>query len=333
MRVVVLALLVFLLPFYSAAPVLFAEEIQPAAAAANKKERYIQRLQIYQNLSDIFGVPWHYLAAIDQYERNILLSKKNRPKEEPVIGVTISPERWAGPQNPNTQDHNIYTILLHGGIGLDGTGDGIANASEPMDAFFAMLAFLLNYGTTEEQLKKGLTEFYGQDKPVELILNYARIYQSHNRLDLDTNVFPLPKGSRYSYRDTWGDARGWGGRRIHEGTDLFAYQGTPVRSTCFGYVEIKGWNSYGGWRVGIRDLNNVYHYYAHLAGFPKNLQAGQLVSPGDVVGWVGSSGYGKQGTTGKFPPHLHYGMYRFNGKTEWAFDPYPYLKRWERLKK
>lgn len=36
------------------------------------------------------------------------------------------------------------------------------------------------------------------------------------------------------------------------------------------------------------------------------------------------------GTSGKFPPHLHYGMYKDNGYTEWSFDPYPYLKQWER---
>jgi peptidoglycan LD-endopeptidase LytH len=45
---------------------------------------------------------------------------------------------------------------------------------------------------------------------------------------------------------------------------------------------------------------------------------------------VGSSGYGPPGTSGKFPPHLHYGMYKDNGFTEWSFDPYPHLKMWER---
>lgn len=51
--------------------------------------------------------------------------------------------------------------------------------------------------------------------------------------------------------------------------------------------------------------------------------------PGQTIGWVGSSGYGSPGTQGKFPPHLHYGIYRDRGITEWAFDPYPLLKQWE----
>ena len=116
---------------------------------------------------------------------------------------------------------------------------------------------------------------------------------------------------------------------MHEGTDLFAHHGTPVKSVCYGVIEVKGWNRFGGWRIGIRDLNNVYHYYAHLGGFNKKLNIGDVVKPGDVVGWVGSSGYGKPGTAGKFPPHLHYGMYKYNGKTEWAFDPFPHLRKWE----
>ena len=77
---------------------------------------------------------------------------------------------------------------------------------------------------------------------------------------------------------------------------------------------MKGWNRYGGWRVGIRDINNNYHYFAHLNGFAKDLHTGQVVEPGQLIGSVGSSGYGPPGTAGKFPPHLHYGMYRDNGE-------------------
>jgi len=91
-----------------------------------------------------------------------------------------------------------------------------------------------------------------------------------------------------------------------------------------------GWNPFGGWRVGIRDTDNFYHYYAHLSGFNKKIKQGDIVTPGVVIGWVGSSGYGKPGTQGKFPPHLHYGIYRDNGSMEWSFDPYPLLKKWER---
>jgi murein DD-endopeptidase MepM/ murein hydrolase activator NlpD len=93
---------------------------------------------------------------------------------------------------------------------------------------------------------------------------------------------------------------------------------------------MKGWNRFGGWRIGIRDINNNYHYFAHLSGFAKDLKVGQLVEPGTLIGGVGSSGYGPPGTSGKFPPHLHYGLYKDNGFTEWSYDPYPHLRLWER---
>jgi len=30
---------------------------------------------------------------------------------------------------------------------------------------------------------------------------------------------------------------------------------------------------------------------------------------------------------------LHYGMYKDNGSREWSFDPYPFLRKWERMMK
>ncbi len=151
-----------------------------------------------------------------------------------------------------------------------------------------------------------------------------------NQIDNFKQAFPVPKGYNNSYNNTWGDKRGFGGRRIHEGTDIFANYGTPVRATNTGVVELKGWNKFGGWRIGIRDIFNRYHYYAHLNQFTEGINVGDIVKAGEVIGTVGSTGYGPPGTSGKFPPHLHYGIYKDDGKNEWAFDPYPYLKIWQR---
>src|SRR5699024_9536665 len=142
---------------------------------------------------------------------------------------------------------------------------------------------------------------------------------------------PVAMDHNYSYRSTWGDSRGFGGLRIHEGTDIFAGYGTPVKSTTYGVVELKGWNLYGGWRIGIRDIFNIYHYYVHLNGYRYDIKVGQVVQPVDVLGSVGSTGYGPPGTSVKLPPHLHYGMYKDNEDSEWSFDHYPYLRKWERM--
>ena len=112
--------------------------------------------------------------------------------------------------------------------------------------------------------------------------------------------------------------------------DVYARYGTPVLSASYGVIEVMGWNDFGGWRIGIRDNHNSYHYYAHLQSFEEGLKEGDIVKTGQVIGYVGSSGYGKEGTAGKFPPHLHYGIYKFNGRTELAFNPYPFLRQWEK---
>ncbi len=164
----------------------------------------------------------------------------------------------------------------------------------------ATLSFPLFYSTAlaEENrqtlLKDALHTYYERKESVSQIMTIAELYQQFNTLDLYTHVFPLQKDYLYSYRSTWGGKRGWGGRRMHEGTDLFAGYGTPVLATTYGKIEALGWNDYGGWRVGLRDIHNVYHYYAHLSSFKEGLKQGDIVKAGDLIGYVGSSGYSKR---------------------------------------
>lgn len=300
------------------------------AAEINQKEIYQKRMELYKKIEAITLIPWYYLAAIDQYERNIRSIRKDLPKPAGLSGIYFPSEKWSGPLNPNQEDTIPESIKIFGGIGQDGNGDGKAERTNDEDVLYTFANYLLNYGTDEDHIKIALWDYYKRDKTVEMIGNFAKLYQTFQTLALDERHFPLPIRANFSYRDTWGDARGWGGRRIHEGTDIFSDYGVNVYATCYGIIEMKGWNKYGGWRIGIRDINNTYHYFAHLNGFTKDLKLGDIVKPGQPIGSVGSSGYGPPGTAGKFPPHLHYGMYKDNGKTEWSFDPYPHLKRWER---
>jgi murein DD-endopeptidase MepM/ murein hydrolase activator NlpD len=96
--------------------------------------------------------------------------------------------------------------------------------------------------------------------------------------------------------------------RAHNGTDLAATYGTPVRAIGHGAVVSAGFESGYGNLVAVRHANGYTSYYGHLSKIL--VRAGQRVSQSDLVGLVGATGL----ATG---PHLHYGIMR-NGA--WA-DP------------
>ena len=89
--------------------------------------------------------------------------------------------------------------------------------------------------------------------------------------------------------------------------------GTPIVAVEGGIVEAMGWNRYGGWRIGIRSFDSKrYYYYAHLqkdAPFAEDMHVGKLVQPGDVIGFMGRTGYSdKENTNNIETVHLHFGM-------------------------
>ncbi|MGE7625246.1 M23 family metallopeptidase [Viridibacillus sp. NPDC096237] len=303
-----------------------------AAEEPTREQILEQRMEYYIKYSND-TLPWYYLAAVDQYERNIEQVRNDISKREGVLAIQFADDFWTGILNPKKDDTNLKSIVFFNGNGADGNNDGVADRQNDDDVMYTLAEYISVHGTDEKGFKHALKEYYKVDDTVKQIITNAKIYEKFQTLNLDKRAFPLSIKHDYSYRSTWGASRGWGGRRIHEGTDLFASYGVPVKSATYGLVEVMGWNEFGGWRIGIRDNNNTYHYYAHLSSYEKGIKVGDIVEPGTVVGYVGSSGYGKKGTSGKFPPHLHYGMYKYNGRNEWAFDPFPSLRLWEQAEK
>lgn len=298
-----------------------------AAYAVEETETiYDERKALFLKTEALTQIPWYYFAAIDNYERN----KVQSSDDEKLISVKFPNDQWFGVENHLNNTHPDV-IELFNGIGKDGNGDGIASPNQDEDIVYTLGVYLLQEGPTRVDIKISLWNYYQRDLTVKSIMNTAMVFKTFDKIHFAERDFPVDTNYNYSYRNTWGDRRGFGGLRIHEGTDIFANYGTPVTSTTYGVVEMLGWNRFGGWRIGIRDIYNIYHYYAHLSGYDDNLEIGQIVKPGDVLGSVGSTGYGPPGTSGKFPPHLHYGMYKDDGYSEWSFDPYPYLRRWEQM--
>ncbi|WP_277423830.1 M23 family metallopeptidase [Staphylospora marina] len=162
----------------------------------------------------------------------------------------------------------------------------------------------------------------------------AYMWQAASMADGSGFPFRAEDRKHVSYEDTWGASRTYGGKRQHEGTDIMAPKGTPVVSVSDGEVVRKGWNRLGGWRLMIRDEHHpqMHYYYAHLSKYADGVEEGEKVKRGQVIGYVGDTGYGPEGTTGKFPPHLHFGLYVSEGLLPYPWkpvNPYALLRVWE----
>lgn len=124
---------------------------------------------------------------------------------------------------------------------------------------------------------------------------------------------PIAKNYPYNDYDDFGSSRSYGYKRKHLGHDMMGATGTPIIAVESGTVEALGWNQYGGWRIGIRSFDGKrYYYYAHLRqNFPYHLdlEEGDVVMAGDVIGYLGHTGYSTTENTNNInQPHLHFGM-------------------------
>lgn len=99
--------------------------------------------------------------------------------------------------------------------------------------------------------------------------------------------------------------RSW---RSHNGVDFAAGTGTPVKAASDGVISFAGSQSGYGNIVIIRHRDRYETAYAHLKGFAPGLNKGDRVSQGELIGYVGSTGW----ATG---PHLHYEI-RINGAAQ-----------------
>ncbi len=156
----------------------------------------------------------------------------------------------------------------------------------------------------------------------------------------DVEYFPIPistidKKAGITYENSWMTERTYGGNRGHEGVDLMTKQNVadryPVVSMTDGVVTKKGWLEKGGYRIGITSPSGGYFYYAHLSSYG-NVKEGDEVRAGDILGFVGNTGYGPEGTTGKFPVHLHLGIYIYPNGKEMSVNPYWVLRFLESYK-
>ncbi len=134
-----------------------------------------------------------------------------------------------------------------------------------------------------------------------------------------TYIFPVSGGTNRDVGSFWADPRD-GGKRSHEGVDIFADKGTPLVAVTDGIIADTGERGLGGKQVWLRDgLFGKSIYYAHLDSI--GTTTGKKVKAGDTIGFVGNTGNAK--TT---PPHVHFGIYK---GSVGAINPYPFIKQTE----
>ena len=214
----------------------------------------------------------------------------------------------------------ISWIDLLAYLGAKYGGDFSKYQSSDMDT----LVDKLQSGETMESLSEGMQYYAYYSKAYTAVLGgMVGDYQIETTSENGETVWqdkygliaysPIAKNYPFEHYDDFGAQRTYGYKRQHLGHDLMAQTGTPVIAIESGIVEAVGWNQYGGWRIGIRSLDKKrYYYYAHLRqNFPFNkaLEVGSVVQPGDVIGYLGHTGYStKENVNNIKQPHLHFGM-------------------------
>ena len=148
--------------------------------------------------------------------------------------------------------------------------------------------------------------------------------------DFDPNEMVFPVDGEHRMTDSFGDCRGSGCSRSHEGVDIMADKGVPVVAAADGVVKWIGSTccylaiDHGdGWETWYIHLNNdtknddgSYSDDGQGDGIADGIEIGAQVSAGQLIGWVGDSGNAEWTS-----PHLHFEL----RKDDVAIDPYGYL--------
>jgi murein DD-endopeptidase MepM/ murein hydrolase activator NlpD len=162
--------------------------------------------------------------------------------------------------------------------------------------------------------------------------NFQRSENTTTQVSALPSIGAFPVDQPYTYVDTYGAPRmtGTAYQHLHQGVDIFASRGTPVRAIAAGRVFGIGAAQLSGNQLWLRTTSGDCYYYAHLASFSKALRGVALrkatptpgnsltvdplpvsvpskkspsvaVAQGTILGYIGSSG-NVEGS----PPHLHF---------------------------
>jgi len=134
-------------------------------------------------------------------------------------------------------------------------------------------------------------------------------------MEVGFGKFPIAGPANFT--DDFGNPRFTPYFHFHQGTDIFAECGMPVRSPGDGIFSTAGGGA-GGIAAYVRGGGTEY-YLAHLKGYAKNVRSGQRVKTGEIIGFNGNSGNAAGGAC-----HVHFEVHP-GGRT---VNPKPLLDQW-----
>lgn len=271
-------------------------------------------------------------TAREKYQRDFKISDELLGIWENQINIALNdsiqidlPYLQAGHFRPKSFPIYSYDIALNAGERFD-----VIVESDSL----SQLVFIDLYVRQNDSLRtfKKIESANYEDRVITREIEQPGIFKVVIQPEIDANSpfrikmkkssvydFPVAGGSNKSVQSFWGAARD-GGRRSHEGIDIFAARGTPVIAVTDGRITSSGERGLGGKQVWVRDPKRGQSlYYAHLDSIAP--LGNSRVKAGDTLGFVGNTGNAR--TT---PPHLHFGIYKgYRG----AIDPLPYVYQHE----
>jgi len=161
-----------------------------------------------------------------------------------------------------------------------------------------------------------LPERFCNDVPKKKAKESKRVKVQAKAIPVPQLLNPVVGATKKSIISIYGDARDGG--RTHEGIDIVAPKGTFIVAPLEGEITEVGYNSLGGKVIWMKDRKCAY-YFAHLDS--QIGTKGMVVHKGDTLGTVGNTGNARRTRA-----HLHFGIYKKDGRT-----PVDYIKSREQV--
>ena len=254
----------------------------------------------------ILGVWWVGARVVAEFWRPI--DSVGAPRTEPAVGpapgqpATDATEHRRVPDAPDASlpDARSSPPAADGSVGPV-TSEAVSPPPENAGAFPAAT------GTT------------GADDPADAVVTQNDI----DTLRARRLRIPVDGVERATLTSNFHQARGTGD---HEAMDIMAARGTPVLAVESGRIAKLFTSKRGGLTIYQFDPSESFcYYYAHLDRYAHTLDEGKLVSAGEVIGYVGSSGNASPDA-----PHLHFAVFKLGSDRRWwqglPIDPYLVLR-------